>query len=154
MNYREKCIREKGEQCVACASTSNIVVHHKDADRENNDLENLVPLCKSCHRALHNGGKTLVDLIESGGVFTGDMQRITVRVESDLNEELGRLSEERRVSQAELGGHLIKEGLSATGTDPGVGVPCADDQQSERVQELERRLREKDEVIAELAKKV
>ena len=52
-NYREKCLEAKGEECVACDSTENIVAHHKDGDRSNDDLDNLVPLCASCHARLH-----------------------------------------------------------------------------------------------------
>ncbi len=31
-----------------------IDIHHIDENRENNDLENLIPLCSNCHRGLHN----------------------------------------------------------------------------------------------------
>ncbi|MGI6078839.1 MAG: HNH endonuclease [Fastidiosipilaceae bacterium] len=32
---------------------SNLVVHHIDEDIQNNDPENLVTLCMSCHTGLH-----------------------------------------------------------------------------------------------------
>jgi len=55
MTYREKCLREKGEQCVECDATEQIEVHHIDGDRTNNRLSNLVPLCHDCHMKVHNG---------------------------------------------------------------------------------------------------
>lgn len=55
MDYRSKCLDEKGEQCIECGSTEDIEVHHIDADRWNNSLSNLLPLCHSCHQKVHNG---------------------------------------------------------------------------------------------------
>jgi len=52
--YRERCIDEKGHECVACGDTEKIVVHHRDADRSNDAIENLVPLCHGCHSVLHS----------------------------------------------------------------------------------------------------
>jgi len=31
-----------------------LVVHHKDRDRKNNGLENLIWLCRNCHHLIHN----------------------------------------------------------------------------------------------------
>lgn len=44
-----------GEECHACGSTDQLHVHHKDRDRENNDVDNLIPLCASCHSKVHHG---------------------------------------------------------------------------------------------------
>lgn len=52
-DYREKCLAEKPAECVACDSEDNILVHHKDGNRTNHDLDNLVPLCSSCHAEVH-----------------------------------------------------------------------------------------------------
>jgi hypothetical protein len=32
-----------------------VCIHHIDQDRTNNKKENLIPLCRNCHEALHNG---------------------------------------------------------------------------------------------------
>lgn len=53
--YREVCLQTKGEICTHCGSDENIVVHHKDGDRQNNHIDNLVPLCESCHKSVHAG---------------------------------------------------------------------------------------------------
>ena len=41
--------------CVFCSSNDErvIVVHHKDRNRKNNVLENLVWLCRNCHYIVH-----------------------------------------------------------------------------------------------------
>lgn len=52
-DYRSKCLEHHDEQCDACDSESNIEVHHITGDRTDNSLENLVPLCKSCHSKVH-----------------------------------------------------------------------------------------------------
>ena len=37
-------------KCVLCGSTEKVEVHHKDGNHFNNEKENLVVLCHSCHR--------------------------------------------------------------------------------------------------------
>ena len=39
--------------CKKCGSTDYLCVHHKDHDRLNNNLSNLMILCKSCHQKHH-----------------------------------------------------------------------------------------------------
>lgn len=51
--YREKCLAQKINVCNACGTTENLVVHHIDGDRSNNVLDNLIPVCKSCHQNIH-----------------------------------------------------------------------------------------------------
>lgn len=54
-NYREKTLSQKINVCNVCGSANdNLVAHHIDGNRENNDLDNLIPLCKSCHRKVHS----------------------------------------------------------------------------------------------------
>lgn len=54
-NYRSRCIAAKGKNCHICDDDTNIVVHHIDGDRSNNDVENLIPVCDSCHKSIHWG---------------------------------------------------------------------------------------------------
>ena len=42
-----------GEICFSCRSTEKIEVHHIDKNRGNNTKENLRPLCRACHHAVH-----------------------------------------------------------------------------------------------------
>lgn len=43
------------KECVECHSSKNVQVHHRDEDWQNNELSNLVYLCRKCH--LENHGK-------------------------------------------------------------------------------------------------
>ena len=67
-----KPCREKGLHYMICAecpqfreisveyiSYENLVVHHKDGDKTNQNPDNLVTVCTSCHRKLHPRGKIL-----------------------------------------------------------------------------------------------
>jgi hypothetical protein len=53
--YRKRCLREKGAECMLCGATDSVVAHHIDGDRLNNSLDNLIPVCRSCHGLIHAG---------------------------------------------------------------------------------------------------
>ena len=52
--YRKTAYTYYEKKCFTCKSKKNIEIHHKDFNRKNNEIENLVPLCCSCHMKLHN----------------------------------------------------------------------------------------------------
>ena len=62
--YQEKCWSNKDRVCVVCDSEDNVVVHHKDGNRSNQDLDNLIPLCQSCHDKVHYRGVNVSDKIQ------------------------------------------------------------------------------------------
>lgn len=41
------------KKCEICGAANNLDVHHKDENYNNNALENLVVLCRSCHMKIH-----------------------------------------------------------------------------------------------------
>ena len=45
--------RAKKDKCEWCGSTKNLIVHHADENRYNNNLDNLVTLCRACHQKIH-----------------------------------------------------------------------------------------------------
>jgi 5-methylcytosine-specific restriction endonuclease McrA len=47
-----KLLRKNGK-CAICESTKKLVVHHKDRNHSNNNLTNLIVLCRSCHNKEH-----------------------------------------------------------------------------------------------------
>lgn len=55
-NYKYGCqyktALEKVE-CSICGSTENLLIHHIDHNRRNNDVSNLLVLCKRCHQEHH-----------------------------------------------------------------------------------------------------
>ena len=73
--YRRVCLDTKGEECEICDTTEDIIVHHVDGDRENNDIDNLVPVCKSCHGKIHTGADGFEEwfeqLAESARIYDG-----------------------------------------------------------------------------------
>lgn len=42
--------------CENCKSTKNLCVHHIDENRDNNNINNLITLCKACHQKTHKVG--------------------------------------------------------------------------------------------------
>ena len=42
------------DKCFICGKTFGLQVHHKDENRNNNQPENLVTLCNSCHLRVHS----------------------------------------------------------------------------------------------------
>lgn len=63
--FLKRKIREHdGHQCQVCGISesdleNSLSVHHIDEDKTNNDPENLISLCRSCHIKIHNGGLSL-----------------------------------------------------------------------------------------------
>lgn len=39
--------------CDICGSEKQLIVHHADGDKANNDVTNLVRLCRACHVKKH-----------------------------------------------------------------------------------------------------
>lgn len=58
--YRNILLRSKREiKCESCRikDIRVLAVHHKDRNRKNNQLNNLIWLCLNCHFLFHNRGK-------------------------------------------------------------------------------------------------
>lgn len=55
VNYRKKAFDFYGTDCCKCGynNIDALEVHHKDKNRENNDLSNLEVLCANCHTLTH-----------------------------------------------------------------------------------------------------
>ena len=56
-----EAMREAGLDaiCSTCGKTDGVIdVHHKDKNKQNNDIINLAYMCRSCHRKLHDSKKT------------------------------------------------------------------------------------------------
>ena len=68
--------RRYGKRCLICGDYWGII-HHKDCNRNNNDINNLMPLCIICHRRWHSlhpnwrylTDKEILDIVEEGAVF-------------------------------------------------------------------------------------
>lgn len=42
------------QKCCLCSSIKFLCIHHKDKNRKNNNLDNLMIVCKSCHTKIHD----------------------------------------------------------------------------------------------------
>lgn len=57
-NYRRVAFANHPHECAACGYKLDprlLQVHHIDSDRDNNDVENLIILCPTCHRGITLG---------------------------------------------------------------------------------------------------
>lgn len=54
---RERVKERDDWMCVTCGATDNLTIHHKDGNHKNNELTNLVTLCKECHEKIHTRKK-------------------------------------------------------------------------------------------------
>lgn len=102
--YRSKAINKYGEECAECGATENIDVHHRDGDRTNNDIENLIPLCEDCHSERHDGYT-----FDSGG--EGGLTQITVRLDGGNLAAIERVSEGTHRSRSDVIRDAVSEYL-------------------------------------------
>jgi len=93
-----KALRRDNYRCTACSRTKYLVVHHRDANRKNDDLNNLITLCQKCHNIVHNplNRKELTTMaIEKGNLLMELRVRvlwITLRnFAQDKKDEINRL---------------------------------------------------------------
>ncbi len=42
------------KECAICKDNKNLEVHHKDRNRRNNRVKNLIILCRTCHKKTHS----------------------------------------------------------------------------------------------------
>lgn len=49
-------LAEHDNSCANCNGTEDLEIHHRNGDRNENAVENLLPLCRDCHRKLHKDG--------------------------------------------------------------------------------------------------
>ncbi len=52
-NFSEKAFALYGKKCNRCGSLDNLLTHHRDHNRNNNDSSNWEVLCKRCHQTHH-----------------------------------------------------------------------------------------------------
>lgn len=62
-----KVLSRDNYKCISCGSETDLHIHHVDhsggAKTPNNDLDNLVTLCKCCHSNLHGNKRTLDSVV-------------------------------------------------------------------------------------------
>ncbi len=59
-SYRTICFRYHEKKCIICGEENIVAVHHFDEDRENDNPENLIPMCMTHHSYMHSKFKNLI----------------------------------------------------------------------------------------------
>ena len=63
--YRVICFKHHEKKCIICGFDIIVEVHHVDCNKNNNQPNNLVPLCPNHHRMFHSRYRSMVEpLIE------------------------------------------------------------------------------------------
>lgn len=52
-SFAKRAFERYEHKCAWCKSKRHLLVHHKNHDRTNNRLSNLIIVCKSCHQKHH-----------------------------------------------------------------------------------------------------
>jgi 5-methylcytosine-specific restriction endonuclease McrA len=86
--YRKKALAVFGEECQGCGVGEDIVVHHKNGDRTDDCIENLIPLCESCHSKVHARSDELPDLVRELGHTPRSDESTTIQISETLADEL------------------------------------------------------------------
>ena len=113
--YRQKCLSEKGRACRVCGVEDNIDIHHLDGNRANNSVENLVPLCKEHHRAVHRGDPEVDHLAEQlTEIETEGMTKVSVSLDKNTYQYLQERAERESVSFSETVRREVREKMNST----------------------------------------
>jgi len=59
--YRTLCFKHHKKECVVCGEDKIVAVHHYDHNHNNNNIENLIPLCPTHHQYMHSRHKDLIE---------------------------------------------------------------------------------------------
>lgn len=62
-SYRSTCFLSHKKECVVCGENKIVEVHHLDEDKNNNRIENLIPLCPTHHKYWHSRFKSEIEKI-------------------------------------------------------------------------------------------
>jgi hypothetical protein len=77
-------LREKGEECIVCGADKDILVHHVDGNRGNNDMDNLIPVCERCHTDIHAGKERVAKWVKKLGKNPDDSRKTTIEVSKEV----------------------------------------------------------------------
>ena len=53
-DHKRGIVLKRDGKCTVCETHEKLRVHHIDCNKKNNDLNNLITLCNSCHSRLHS----------------------------------------------------------------------------------------------------
>ena len=106
-NY--KCLCANG-----CEVDESLDVHHKDENKDNNDISNLIPLCRKCHIKAHGGNPQKDSYENRNKPFKIESSRKTVAFPVGIETQIKKYQEENGIptfTGAML--ELVRNGLQA-----------------------------------------
>ena len=74
MCKNQKTYRLCHHKCENCEQTHDLLVHHIDHDRTNNEFENFKVLCASCHAIVH---KRITNIAKMKHFYITDPRQLT-----------------------------------------------------------------------------
>jgi hypothetical protein len=87
--------------CVQCGEPAKHV-HHKDENKSNPDLPNLVSLCVSCHHKIHKRNRGEIKLIKGGGYGLKNRSSFTGTLRNDLYENIREYSKKTGIPLSKI----------------------------------------------------
>ena len=97
-----------GDKCSICGSKEDLVLHHKDFNHQNNELENMQLLCKSCHIKIHGG--SFKNNVEKS-IEPRKLKVLAVKVEAEIHDAFIQKAMQQDMTRSELLKKLIVESL-------------------------------------------
>lgn len=73
-SYRTTCFLYHEKECVVCKENNIVEVHHYDGNKDNNNPENLIPLCPTHHKYWHSKFRYLIEdiIVKYRNVFINE----------------------------------------------------------------------------------
>jgi len=74
MNKNISIYRQCHSKCEQCGQLYNLLVHHIDQNRSNNEFNNFQVLCTSCHAIVH---KRITNIFKMKYLYATDLKQLT-----------------------------------------------------------------------------
>jgi len=74
MHKNQKIYRLCHKKCETCGQNHDLLVHHIDHNRENNEFSNFQVLCTSCHAKVH---KRIANIHKMKYIYVTDARQLT-----------------------------------------------------------------------------
>jgi hypothetical protein len=141
--YREKAFENHGESCGVCEEEDATIVHHINGNKYDNDVENLLPVCNSCHGKIHAGNAgELSEALPKWSIRhrhsgEGPKTHTTISLSEETKERFDELRPSGAASADEFLSALLEyyeDGTAPSYADSNAGVPDEVKEQLDRIE--------------------